>query len=124
MMDKTSENLKQIWNEVLEDVKKAIGSSDYETWISKLYLIEIDDDTAKISAPTKYIGDNVSWRYADIIVKALNSSGCNISYLNIDVYDNNNVEIIEKSKKKIPNNLPSQEFCLFCGICVSNISIC
>ena len=107
MMDKTSENLKQIWNEALEDVKKAIGSSDYETWISKLYLIEIDDDTAKISAPTKYIGDNVSWRYADIIVKALNSSGCNISYLNIDVYDNNNVEIIEKSDKKAPKNLAS-----------------
>ncbi|MBQ9335261.1 MAG: chromosomal replication initiator protein DnaA [Alphaproteobacteria bacterium] len=107
MMDKTSENLKQIWNEALEDVKKAIGSSDYETWISKLYLIEIDDDTAKISAPTKYIGDNVSWRYADIIVKALNSSGCNISYLNIDAYDNNNVEIIEKSDKKTPKNLAS-----------------
>ena len=107
MMDKTNENLKQIWNESLEDIRNEIGSSDYETWISKLYLIEIDDDTAKISAPTKYIGDNVSWRYADIIVKALNSSGCDINYLNIDVYDNNNVEIIEKSDKKTPKNLAS-----------------
>ena len=107
MLDKMTSELNQIWKETLEEIRQEIGLNDYKSWISKLNLIEIKDDSAKIAAPTKYICDNVSWRYTDIIVKALNSSGCDINYINIDVYDNNNPDIIAQSEKNIHKHPPS-----------------
>ena len=97
MLDSVAEEIKQIWNETLADIRRELSESDYDAWFSKLHLIEIKDDIAKISAPSKYVKDNVTWRYADVIVNALNASGCQINCVNIDVYDNNNPETVAKS---------------------------
>ena len=61
--------------------------------------MDIDEESASISAPSNYIRENVSWRFSDKIVSALNSCGCDINYVNIDVYDNNNPEITRNSAK-------------------------
>lgn len=100
MLDNVTEKLKQVWIEALEDIKKEVSKDDYDSWFSKLQMVEIGEDIAKIAAPTKYIKDNVTWRFSDIIVKALNSSGCQINYVNIDVYDNNNSQMIERPEEK------------------------
>ncbi len=108
MLDSVAEKMKQIWAETLADIKRELSASDYEAWFSKLHLIEINDDIAKISAPSKYVKDNVTWRYADVIARALNASGCQINCVNIDVYDNNSSEITEKSEEiKTPTNFAS-----------------
>ena len=97
MLDNVAEEIKQIWVETLADIKRELSASDYDAWFSKLHLIEIKDDVAKISAPSKYVKDNVTWRYADVIARALNASGCQINCVNIEVYDNNNPETVAKS---------------------------
>ena len=99
MLDSVAEKIKQIWNETLADIKREISAGDYEAWFSKLHLIEIKDDIAKISAPSKHVKDNVTWRYADVIAKALNACGCQINCVNIDVYDSNNPETVAKSEE-------------------------
>ena len=97
MLDNVAEEIKQIWVETLADIKRELSASDYDAWFSKLHLIEIKDDVAKISAPSKYVKDNVTWRYADVIARALNASGCQINCVNIEVYDSNNPETVAKS---------------------------
>ena len=112
MNDGMTEKLNQIWNEALDDIKSGISTEDYNTWFSKLHLLGIEDDIVKISAPSKYVKDNVTWRYSDVIVKALNSSGCQVSCLNIEVYDNNNFENTAKSEDKVSNNALSKSVIL------------
>ena len=97
MLDSTTEKMKQVWSDALEDIREKVGTSDYESWFSKLHLIGISNDEARIAAPTKYIRDNVTWRYSDVIVNALSAGGCQISCVNIDVYDNNNSEKVAES---------------------------
>lgn len=89
--------LNQIWLEALEDIKSAVGSDNFETWFPKLQIMGLENETVTISAPTNYIKDNVLWRFSDVIVSALNSSGCGISYVNIVVCDNT-IEINDASK--------------------------
>ena len=100
MIDNVSENLKQIWSDAIDDIKKEISDDDYKSWFSKLQIVDINDDVAKLAAPSKYIQENVTWRFSDIIVKALNASGCQIHCVTIDVYDNNNSTIYENSTPK------------------------
>ena len=108
MLDNISEEIKQVWKETLADIKRELSESDYEAWFSKLQLIDIKDDVAKISAPSRYVRDNVTWRYSDVIAKALIASGCQINCVDIDVYDNNNPETVTKSEEK-KNNKPLVE---------------
>ena len=108
MLDNISEEIKQVWKETLADIKRELSESDYEAWFSKLQLIDIKDDVAKISAPSRYVRDNVTWRYSDVIAKALIASGCQINCVDIDVYDNNNPETVAKSEEK-KNNKPLVE---------------
>lgn len=103
MLDNVAEEIKQIWVETLADIKRELSASDYDAWFSKLHLIEIKDDVAKISAPSKYVKDNVTWRYADVIARALNASGCQINCVNIEVYDSNNPETVAKSAEEKSN---------------------
>lgn len=98
MLATVTEKLKQIWFEALEDIKKDVSLEDYNAWFAKLQLLEVSEDVARIAAPTRYIKDNVTWRFSDIIAKALNASGCQINCVNIDVYDNNNPETTAKSE--------------------------
>lgn len=90
--------LNQIWLEALEDIESAVGRDNFETWFSKLQIMGLENETVTISAPTNYIKDNVLWRFSDVIVSALNSSGCGISYVNIVVCDNT-IEINDVSKE-------------------------
>ena len=108
MLDNISEEIKQIWKETLADIKRELSESDYDAWFSRLHLIDIKDDVAKISAPSRYVRDNVTWRYSDVIAKALIASGCQINCVDIDVYDNNNPETVTKSEEK-KNNKPLAE---------------
>ena len=101
MIDNVSEKLKQIWSDAIEDIKREISADDYVSWFSKLQIVDINDDVAKLAAPSKYIQENVTWRFSDIIVNALNASGCQIHCVTIDVYDNNNSEIYSNSEPKV-----------------------
>ncbi|MDR0640521.1 MAG: chromosomal replication initiator protein DnaA [Holosporales bacterium] len=88
--------LRQIWTEALSDVKGAIGDGAFKTWMTKLEVVAIDENVLKIAAPSNFVRDNVLARYSDTIVKIINSYGCTVRNLSIDVYDNNNTVNNEK----------------------------
>lgn len=102
MSDCTNQQLRQIWTEVLGDMKSEIGVNSYNSWISKLNIIDLDEGVLKISAPSNFIRDNVLSRYSDDIIRLFNSCGSYVKFLNIDVYDNNNPSITENSVEQKP----------------------
>lgn len=99
MSDCDKDKLAQIWIEVLEDVKAAIGVDAYNSWISKLHILDLDDEMLKLSAPSNFVRDNVLARFSDVIIKLFNATGSNVKFLNIEVYDSNTV--ISKSVDNI-----------------------
>ncbi|MDO4974952.1 MAG: chromosomal replication initiator protein DnaA [Alphaproteobacteria bacterium] len=113
-----NKKLKQIWYEVLEDIKIEIGQDSYNTWISKLDIVDLDEGMLKLSAPSNFIRDNAVTRFSELIIRLFNSCGSNVKSLNIEVYDNNNPTILEnlnvKNKKEplqaesdtVSNDLP------------------
>lgn len=100
MTDCDNKTLKQIWNEVCDDAKAEIGQNSYNTWISKLNIIDLDEGMLKLSAPSNFIRDNALSRYSNLIIRLFNSYGSSVKSLNIDVYDNNNSIITENSNIK------------------------
>lgn len=106
MADCDNKTLKQIWSEVCDDAKAEIGQNSYNTWISKLNIIDLDEGMLKLSAPSNFIRDNALSRYSNLIIRLFNSYGSSVKSLNIDVYDNNNPKITENSDSK--NKAPSQ----------------
>jgi chromosomal replication initiator protein len=92
-------NLNQFWIDVMADMKSAIGEKVFNTWLAKLELIELDEKRLKLSAPSNFVRDNVNSKFADNIIKVLNSYGCVVDSLDIGVYDNNNASVSENSKK-------------------------
>ena len=89
----------EIWNESLLDIKDSVGDESFKNWITKLSLIGgNDEDILKLSAPSNFIRDTITSRFSDIILKVINSYGCEFKTINIDVYDNNNSTITENSK--------------------------
>ncbi|MDR1289288.1 MAG: chromosomal replication initiator protein DnaA [Holosporales bacterium] len=79
--------LKQIWAEALLDIKASVGEGAFKTWISKLDISGIDDIILKLIAPSNFIRDNVLSRFSNDIIKIMNSYGCQIRTISIDVYD-------------------------------------
>ncbi len=100
MTDCDNRKLKQIWSEVLEDIKAEIGKDSYNTWISKLNIVDLDEGMLKLSAPSNFIRDNAISRFSNLIIRLFNSYGSNVTSLNIEVYDNNNPKITENSDSK------------------------
>lgn len=98
MADCSNKKLMQIWFEVLEDIKAEIGPNSYDSWISKLDIIDLDDGMLKLSAPSNFIRDNAISRFSEVIIRLFNSYGSNVKSLNINVYDNNNPTVIENSE--------------------------
>ncbi|MDR3046134.1 MAG: chromosomal replication initiator protein DnaA [Bacteroidales bacterium] len=99
MTNITDQKLNQIWLETTDDLKSLIGEKSFKTWLSRLGVIEFNDGILKLSAPSNFIRDNVLSRFSDMIVKVMNSYGCAVKSLHIDIYDNNNPEVTAKSER-------------------------
>jgi chromosomal replication initiator protein len=93
----TNQTLSQIWNEIVHDLKATIGEQSVKAWISKLEVIGYDDGILRLSAPSNFVRDNVSSRFSSDIISVANSYGCHVRYIKVDVYDNNNQDIVANS---------------------------
>ncbi|MDR1476418.1 MAG: chromosomal replication initiator protein DnaA [Holosporales bacterium] len=108
MSDVSDIKLKQIWEEALLDIKDAVGEGSFKTWISKLDIIGIDDIVLKLAAPSNFIRDNVLSRFADKIIQIMNSYGCQIRAISIDVYDKTTASISEDNTEA--NKINTREY--------------
>jgi chromosomal replication initiator protein len=74
-----------------------VGEKSVKAWISKLGVIGCDDGILKLSAPSNFVRDNVLSRFSTEIISVINSYGCNVKFLNIEVYDCNNQDVVANS---------------------------
>ncbi|MDR1034672.1 MAG: chromosomal replication initiator protein DnaA [Holosporales bacterium] len=89
MSDVSDVKLKQVWAEALSDIKASVGEGSFKTWISKLDIAGIDDIVLKLIAPSNFIRDNVLSRFSSEIIRIMNSYGCQVRTISIDVYNKN-----------------------------------
>jgi chromosomal replication initiator protein len=100
--------LKQIWTEALSDIKLSIGEESYNSWVAKLDIVSADETILRISAPSNFVRDNVLSRFSDAIIKVMNSYGCHVRTITIDVYDSKDATAYENSSN--PRNTNIKEF--------------
>ncbi|MTH77265.1 chromosomal replication initiator protein DnaA [Paracoccus aestuariivivens] len=60
-----------IWGQAREELQKIVGTDSFATWIEPLRLTGVDEGTATIACPTRFLSDWVSRHYSDDILKVL-----------------------------------------------------
>ncbi|MFT4013130.1 MAG: chromosomal replication initiator protein DnaA [Paracoccus sp. (in: a-proteobacteria)] len=65
----------KIWGQAREELQKVVGADSFATWIDPLRLSGLDDGTAVIACPTRFLSDWVSRHYSDDILQVLNRLG-------------------------------------------------
>ena len=67
-----------IWKQAREGLKNQLGEGTFKSWISKLNFQIILDNTAYLTAPTKFIKEWILTNYSEDIKRNLNIHGANI----------------------------------------------
>ena len=65
----------KIWGQAREELQRIVGADSFATWIDPLKLAEVDDGTAVIACPTRFLSDWVSRHYSDDILTVLDRLG-------------------------------------------------
>ncbi|MBM1220492.1 chromosomal replication initiator protein DnaA [Ponticoccus sp. SC2-23] len=71
----------EIWGQVLEDLRLAIGANNFSNWIEPLELDAITDGVATFRVPTNFIGNYVSQNFGDQILYHVNRTGTEVQRL-------------------------------------------
>ncbi|MBD9525524.1 chromosomal replication initiator protein DnaA [Paracoccus sp. PAR01] len=61
----------KIWGQAREELQKIVGADSFATWIEPLRLSGVNEGTAVILCPTRFLSDWVSRHYSDDILKVL-----------------------------------------------------
>ncbi|MBV0890317.1 chromosomal replication initiator protein DnaA [Paracoccus sp. Z118] len=75
----------RIWGQAKGELEQLVGANNYANWIQPLRLAGLEDGTANLIGPTKFLSDWVSRHYADSILSALTRQGCAVERLSIRV---------------------------------------
>jgi chromosomal replication initiator protein len=65
----------EIWGQVRDELLKAVGRSNYTTWIEPLQFTELTDGVARFNAPTSFFATWVERNFADLIRQHLSRNG-------------------------------------------------
>ena len=74
-----------IWADVLNTLKGAIGKSNFSNWIEPLEFAHVSDGVAIFEVPTNFIGNYVSQHFGDQILYHLKKSGQDVQRLSFRV---------------------------------------
>ena len=66
-----SEITKGQWTTVQEGICKAIGEHNFRNWIEKLTPAGVEDDVARFSAPTPFVGNYVDRNFSEVVLTHL-----------------------------------------------------
>ena len=75
----------QIWSSAKEEIRQAVGASNFKNWIEPLQLTTLDDGVAHMDAPSAFVGDYVGKTFGDQIIYHLNRNGAAVQRLAFDV---------------------------------------
>ncbi|MCC5985235.1 MAG: chromosomal replication initiator protein DnaA [Rhodobacteraceae bacterium] len=78
---------KGMWEQASAELRNTIGETHYQTWITRLQFIGLENSVARFHAPTTFVGDWVSRNYADKILNGINAAGGQASRIDIKVAD-------------------------------------
>ncbi|WP_347267805.1 chromosomal replication initiator protein DnaA [Paracoccus sp. (in: a-proteobacteria)] len=74
----------KLWGQAREELQKVVGADSFATWIEPLRLNGVEDGTAVIACPTRFLSDWVSRHYADDILKVLDRLGSPVQRLSFE----------------------------------------
>ncbi len=63
---------KQIWEQVLEQMKQKISKPSFETWLKSTEAIDFNDDILTITTPNEFARDWVDTRYSELMKQTIN----------------------------------------------------
>ncbi len=105
-----SENMIQIWSEVRDDIKKAIGVDSFKDWIGKLQFVGTEEGAACFNSPSNFIKDTVLARYSSVIISAFQSYGVDVNVVRINVLEDSfSSSVFSDSKTHSDEEKDSQE---------------
>lgn len=109
MQDISKEKLDQIWLEVSEDIEEKIGHEDFACYFSGIKLADLRDRVAYLFAPSYSVRDVIADKFFDLIIEILNSYGCGIDWLKIDVESSEHLKTTPDSEPLAENKEHPQE---------------
>lgn len=74
----------KIWGQAREELQKIVGTDSFATWIDPLRLSAVDDGTAIIACPTRFLSDWVARHYSDEILQVLDRLGGPVQRLSFE----------------------------------------
>ncbi len=78
-----------LWGKTLNAIKKNIGVGAFNSWISKIKFISVDNSTLKLSVNSNFIKDAIITKYYEEILQNVQRYIPTISSIDITVCDNN-----------------------------------
>ncbi|MDR0552871.1 MAG: chromosomal replication initiator protein DnaA [Holosporales bacterium] len=102
-------DMEQIWTEIQNEIKEAIGATSFNSWFSRLTFLSIDNNTACLNAPSNFIKDTVLTRYASVILDAFKSHGTDIRNLSISIDERLGIRLdeqLEESRSDFSTDRP------------------
>lgn len=77
--------MEKIWAQARTELERIVGADNFATWIQPLALTAIENGTATIACPTRFLSDWVGRHYSDDIQKVLEAGGQPVSRLHLTV---------------------------------------
>lgn len=100
-------DLKNLWNNILEEIAKEVSTLAYDVWIKNLEIVDIKENTIVLSAQTKFARDAILKDYKKYIVDGSHKVYKAITNLEIIIEDavspeeTHQEEVQEKPKKRV-----------------------
>jgi chromosomal replication initiator protein len=98
--------LKKIWNEIVKNLGSVIPKSEIDTWFINTECIKMDENSAVIEVPNKFIAVWLHDNYYDVIKTSIKKITKKNLELQFDYNKNNNCDISNNNQNKLLfNNL-------------------
>jgi chromosomal replication initiator protein len=106
------ENISDLWNKALEEIRKKISKPSYETWLKSTKAHSLQGDTLIITAPNEFARDWLEGRYSQLIssvIYDITGEELEIKFIIPLNQDEQEVEVSvppKQVKKEEPQELP------------------
>ena len=91
-----------VWAEVLNTLKGAIGKSNFSNWIEPLEFAHLTDGVATFEVPTNFIGNYVSQNFGDQILYHIKKAGHDVQRLSFRVPSKQSKPVVATKKPARP----------------------
>ena len=103
------ENIEELWQKILNEMKSKISKPSYDTWLSETTVRSLEDNILSISVPNEFIKNWLDQKYTDVIDTLLfEITGVNLS-VKFEIEDEINEEEANKMQQVEKNTVSDRE---------------